>query len=294
MAGESLFFARQLEYIRPQLYEKKFPARKARLHFPVNTEGGSGLQTITHRMITRAGLAAIGMGFPRSEIAIREFTSPVKPLTSSYSWDIQELREAMRNGTDLNAAKANAAKAAIIDLENLLAYVGDPQSGLIGAFNHPNIPRIPAPYPVSTNGSTSTSTPDQIIATYNLLINQAFILSRGVEEVTAVLSTPSAHAYISSVARGSVNDTTILEFLQKAHPNVDFDWASELTGAGTAGTDALFAYCRDEDHLTLNIPSPFEQLPEHQTRVAEWEVGCLESFGGIEYRYATAVMVDGI
>lgn len=294
MAGESLFFARQLEYIRSKLYEKKFPARKARIHFPVNTEGGSGLETITHRMVTRAGLAAIGMGFPRSEISMREFSSPVRPLTSSYGWDIQELRKAMRAGTDLNTAKANAAKAAIIDLENLLAYVGDPETGLIGAFNHPNIPRIPAPYVISSNGSSSTSTPDQIIAVYNLAINQSFVLSRGVEEATMVLSTPSAHAYISSTPRGTVNDTTILEFLQKAHPNVDFDWCNELVGAGTAGTDAIFAYTRDEDHVTLNIPSPFEQLPEHQRGAAEWEVGCMESFGGIEYRYATGVLVDGV
>ena len=66
MAGESLFFARQLEYIRPQLYERKFPTRKARQHFPVNTEGGSGLESITHRISSRAGIAALGMGFPRT------------------------------------------------------------------------------------------------------------------------------------------------------------------------------------------------------------------------------------
>lgn len=294
MAGESLFFARQLEYIRPKVYEKKFPARKARQHFPVNTEGGSGLESITHRMTNRAGIAAIGMGFPRTEISVREFTSPVKPLSSSYGWDLMELRKAMRTGMDLALYKANNAKQAIIDLENQLAYIGDPESGLIGAFNHPNIPRIPATYPISSNGSTSTSTPDQIIATFNLAINQVFVLSRGVERATACLMTPSAHAYISATNRSTLNDTTILQYLQKAHPEVDFDWCSEAVGAGTAGSDILFAYTRDEDHIKLNIPSPFEQLPEFQSNIGNWEVGCVESFGGIEYIYATALVVDGV
>jgi len=294
MAGESLFFARQLEYIRPKVYERKFPQRKARVHFPVNTEGGSGLQTITHRMTNRAGVACIGMGFDRTEISVREFTSPVKPLTSSYGWDLMEIRAAMRTGTDLAMYKANNAKQSIIDLENRLAYVGDSETGLIGAFNHPNIPRIPAPFPISANGSTSTSTAEQIISTVNLAINQVFVLSRGVERATAVLMTPSAYAYISSTARGSVNDTTILEYLQKAHPDVDFDFATECIGAGTAGTDILFAYTRDSDHIMLNIPSPFEQLPELQVRLGEWEVGCIESFGGIEYIYATGLVVDGV
>lgn len=294
MAGESLFFARQLEYIRPKLYDKKFPARKARVHFPLNTEGGSGLESITHRMINRAGIAAIGMGFNRSEISVREFTSPVKPLTSSYGWDLMEIRKAMRADIALSAAKANAAKAAIIDLENQLAYIGDPESGLIGAFNHPNIPRIPATYPISSNGSTSSSTPDQIIATFNLAINQVFVLSRGIERATMCLMTPAAHAYISATNRSTLNDTTILEYLKKAHPDVDFDWCTECIGAGTGGTDILFTYTRDEDHIKLNIPSPFEQLPEYQSNIGSWEVGCVESFGGIEYTYATGLVVDGV
>lgn len=294
MAGESLFLARQLEYIRPKVYERKFPQRKARVHFPVNTEGGDGLQTITHRMTNRAGTACIGMGFDRTEIAIREFTSPVKPLTSSYGWDLMEIRAAMRTGTDLAMYKANNAKQAIIDLENRLAYIGDPETGLIGAFNHPNIPRIPAPYAISSNGSSSTSTPDQIISTINLALNQVFVLSRGVERATALLMTPAAHAYISSTTRGSVNDTTILEYLQKAHPDVDFDFATECIAAGSGGVDILFAYTRDENHIMLNIPSPFEQTPERQVSLGEWEVGCLESFGGIEYIYATGLVVEGV
>jgi hypothetical protein len=294
MAGESLFLARQLEHIRTKVYERKFPQRKARLHFPVDTEGGSGLQTITHRMTNRAGTACIGMGFDRTEISVREFTSPVKPLTSSYGWDLMELRGAMRTGMDLAMYKANNAKQAIIDLEDRLAYVGDTETGLIGAFNHPTIPRIPATYPISSNGSTSTSTPDQIISTVNLAINQVFVLSRGVESATAVLFTPAAYAYISVTTRGSVNDTTILEYLKKAHPNVDFDFATACIGAGTAGTDIIFSYTRDEDHIKLNIPSPFEQLPELQVRLGEWEIGCVESFGGIEYIYATGLVVEGV
>jgi hypothetical protein len=287
MAGEALFFAKELEFIRQEVYRREYPTLKATKHFPVYTDAGRGAKVITHTMTDRIGSAAIGMGFPLIEIKRREFSTPVRELTASYKWDINELWYAQRAGVNLRAEKAFAAADAIARLEDELAYLGDEETGLLGAFTHPNVPIQVADFRID-----NSSTPDQIIGVYNSAINLVGTLTRNVRMANYCLSSVKAFSHISTTRIPDTSDT-ILEFLKKAHPQVTFDWCTRCSGAGIGGTDVIFTYERDPSVIRLNIPLPFEQLPEHWTGKGV-EINCIEQFGGIEYIYVAAVLTIGV
>jgi hypothetical protein len=58
-AGESFFFARELEYIKSKSYDIEFPDMKAFKHIPISTEAGDGAQSITYAQFEEVGLARI-------------------------------------------------------------------------------------------------------------------------------------------------------------------------------------------------------------------------------------------
>ena len=288
MAGESLFLARQLELIREETYSRKYEPLKSRVHFPLDFSGGPGLEAITHRMIDRFGKAALGLGYPRVDIRQREFTTPVRHITDSFEYSVQELQKAMRANLPLGSYKAMAAQDAAMHLADRLAYLGDDDSGLLGAFTHPNVPIKIAGVQINSN-----FTPDQIIDLYNETINFIENETNGMARANVVLQSTKAFTYISTTPRQSDSDTTILEYLRKAHPAVFFDSCPHCSGTGLGGTDVLFAYNRDPVSMSLNIPYDFTILPEFWTGKG-YEINCTMDFGGIEYRYVEAVLTVGV
>ena len=58
-AAESVFFARQLEAIKSQTYDIRYPELRSRLFVPVSNEAGAGATSVTYRQFNRAGRAKI-------------------------------------------------------------------------------------------------------------------------------------------------------------------------------------------------------------------------------------------
>ena len=96
-AQESVFFDRELEYIKSQSYDVKFPQLKAKTLIPVSTEAGPGASTITYRAYEGYGVAKIIASYaddlPRADVGGKEFTSNVRSLGDSYGYNVQEIRE---------------------------------------------------------------------------------------------------------------------------------------------------------------------------------------------------------
>lgn len=289
-ANESIFFARQLEYIVPQLYEIKYAQLKARTHFPVSFEGGPGIESITYRAFDRRGKAKIvknySTDFPRVNILAREVSTKVKSLGDSYGYDIQEIRSAQYAGVDLATQDAYAARMAIAEEENRIAYAGDPDSGLHGMANHPLVPISYAAYDITSDSTTR----EQISAVFRQAVLSVFETSRGIENPNMILVPLTVWTYLQTRSTGSNNDVPLIEWLKKIFPNVMFDWSNECTGAGPLGEDVMFAYVRDEQHLKLRIPYEFEQLPMFSDG-ATFTVKCHERFGGLQIIYPASCLL---
>ena len=94
---------------------------------------------------------------------------------------------------------------------------------------------------------------------------------------------------MSTTPRSSTSDTTILEFLKANHPEITmWDWLNELNASASfSGLDAMVAYRRDPEVLTLEIPSDFEQFAPQEEGL-DFVVPCHERMGGVIVYYPLA------
>ena len=293
-ADESIFFARELESVKSKSYDVLYPELKARKLIPVSFEAGPGAESITYQQYDQVGIAKIiakyGDDLPRADVKGKEFNSPIKSLGASYGYSLQEIRNAKFAGKSLEQRRANAAKRAIMQKENTIAFFGDTNSNLPGLLSNANI--LVHTLPADGTGATttfSTKTPDQIIRDLNAAAHKIVEQSKGVHAPDTLLLPIAQYTYCASTPRSSTSDTTILEYFLKNNPFVkNADWLNELDGAGTAGVDVGFFYKRDPDMLTLEVPQDFEQLPV-QERGLEFIVPCHSRVGGTIVYYPFSV-----
>lgn len=296
-ANESVFFARQLEYIRPKTYDVKRAKLSAMEVMPVDTSIPAGANTITYRQYDSVGSAKIIASYaddlPRSDVLAKEFTSPIKGIGDSYGYSVQEIRHAMMANVPLDAKKQAAARRSHDELINKLAWAGDTITGLPGFLSNANIPG----YTVPADGTGSsklwtTKTPDLIIRDLNGLANQVFSQSKGVHRPNEIWMPLAQYALIASTPRSSTSDTTILEFFLNANPFIQrvvpiLEMASTANGGSAGATDIMVAADNSLDNYQLNIAMMFMQHAPQQ-RNLEFVVPCESRFAGVTIEYPLA------
>jgi hypothetical protein len=295
-ANESIFFARQLEYIKSQTYDIKYPALSALSLFPIDTSAGPGAKTITYRQYDTVGMAKVIASYandlPRADVVAKEFTSNVRGIGDSYGYDVQEIRYASMTGTPLESRKAAAARRAHDQKINVLAWAGDTEHGLPGFLTNANIPG----YTVPADGTGSSKlwtakTADLIIRDVNAIINQVLTQSKGVHAANEVWLPIAQYALISSMPRGTGTDQTVLSFLQANNPGVTFKRVVELDNAMSSGTlDTMVAIENTAENLGLQVPMPFMQHSPQQKGLA-FEVPCESRYGGVIVYYPLAMAI---
>lgn len=299
-ANESAFFTRQLESIKTKTYDTKQKVLKAVTLIPVSTDAPAGADLITYRKFTQIGLAKFIQDYahdlPRADIYGEEVSRKVHSIGNSYGYSIKEIRRAQLAGLDLDPRRAAAARRAQDELVNTTALLGNTAHNIPGFLNNPNITEYTVP--ADGTGSTktfSTKTPDQIIASINGLVNAAVAATNGRELPDTLLLPITQYNLLANTPRSANSDTSTLQWILKNNVYLkSIEWVSELAGIGAGGTDRMLCYVKDADHLTLEIPQPFEQFPA-QAKGLAFEVPChSETAGTIIYYPASVVFGDGI
>ncbi len=293
-ADESIHFSRQLEHVKAKTYDKKFTQLKARQVLPVSFEAGEAAESIKYEQYDQVGMAKIvrdyATDFKAADVKAKEFLSPIKSLGAAYQYSVQEVRASKMSGKPLEQRKANAAKRAIAQAENQIAYFGDADHNLGGFLNNANVPVVVFPHAGAWSGLTA----DQILANLNALANNPISASNGVEVPDTMLVPISIYTLISSTARSSTSDTTILKYFLTNNPFIkSVDWLEEANAAGAGGVPRLVAYRRDPDALTLEIPKDFEQFSVQEKGLA-FKVPVHQRIGGVLIYYPLSMAYGDI
>jgi len=299
-AGESVFFARQLEYVRSKTYDVEYVNLSAMELFPIDTSVPAGAKNITWRQWDGVGAAKIIANYaddlPRVDVQALEMTTPIRSIGDSYGYDVQEIRSAQFAGVALDAKRATQARKVIDQKFNQLAWFGDTVSGLPGFLSNANIPAVVLAADGTGSSKTFASkTPDQIIRDMNALVNSIFVTTKGIHRANELWMPLAQYAYISSTARSATSDTTILDFFLANNPFIQsVKPIFELTGAGAAGADRMVAAENSAENYQMNITMPFMQHPP-QPRNLYFEVPCEARFGGVTIERPLAfAYADGI
>lgn len=298
-ANESVFFARQLEFVKSQTYDIKRVGLNALTLIPVSTAIPEGATTHTYRQYDSVGMAKVIANYandlPRADVIGKEFTNPIRSIGNTYGYNVQEVRSALYAGINLNGKKAMAATRAHQEKINQLAFSGDADNGLPGFLTNSNVPEVTLLADGTGSSKTfATKTADKIVRDINALTNKVITQSKGIHRVTEVWLPIEQYALIATTQNSAASDTTILSFLQQVHPGVQFKQVVELDGAGAGGTDRMYAMENTMENWQLEIPMMIKQYAPQQVGL-EFQVPVESRFAGVIIEYPLAfAFADGI
>lgn len=301
----SVFFARELDHVKAQSYDVEYPELTALSLFPISSEADSGAETITYYTYDKAGLAKVidnySTDLPRADVNGKPSYATIKSLGDSYGYSSQEMRASRLAGKSLDVRKAEAARYAIDNITNRIAWAGDEGSGLMGVLSDgQNIPLF-----VVESGTESgkvswlEKSADEILKDINGMQKQVAKVTKNVERPDT-LCVPSDVYMDISTRRLPDTSTTVKSFLLEHAPylknivstaELDADsvdtnpYAKAVDGKGVA-----FLFKNDKRKLSLENPMPFYQYPL-QARNLEIVVPCEARTAGVIVYYPLSCLI---
>ena len=221
----------------------------------------------------------------------KEVTHPVRSLGASFAYTVQETRAAaMVPGMNLEQRRANAVRRAYEEKVQEIAYFGDAPSGMKGLFNNDQVDKtVPNKW-----FDDSSITTDEMLE----LLNEAptaLVNNSNMKEMPNTMLVPyDVYRIISTTARSTTSDTTVMEFFLRTNPMITaIEPINELGASKSGGSlskDRVVVYDRSPDKLQLHVPQPLEFLPPLRNAL-EFSVAAHARIGGLALYYPKSVMV---
>ena len=299
-SNESVFFNRELAYVKAKSYDAKYAELKGLSLIPISTEAGAGVNEIIFHQYRGVGFAKViadyAKDFPRVDIYGEEKAVKVKGIGDSYGYSIKEIRASQRTGKNLDQRRAITARRAHDEMMNRMALKSNTADGTFGLLDFPGITEVTLQADGTSSSKTwASKTPDQIVRDINDLVN-AVMEPTSAREVPDTLLLPIAqYNDLASRRIGEAGEKTLMRYILDNSPYIKrIDWLSELKNFGAGGTNRALVGRFDEEHLTLEIPQPFEQF-EAQQEGMEFTIPChSECAGTIIYYPLAFAFADGI
>jgi hypothetical protein len=295
----SIFFARELDFIKSKTYDRVYPEMSAISNFPITHEVPEGAETMTYYSYEKTGMAAIISNYatdlPRADVMGEPTTVRIKSVGDSYGYSIQEMRASRMVGKSLDSRKADAARYAVDKAVNTIAFAGNDANRLMGVLSKGN--DIPL-YTLSTTEDGKTSwkdkTASEILADINGMFAYQAEITQDVERADTLMIPPAVYIDIST---RQIPNTgyTVLKFLMENAPYLKkIVSAAEVAGMNKTtnpyGENVAFLYTNSPDKMSLEIPMAFYQYPL-QNRNLEVVVPCEARVAGIVLYYPLSALI---
>lgn len=227
-----------------------------------------------------------------------QFQSAVYTAGIGYGFGWEEVEQAMRDGVNLQAEDALAARRAYEEMVDAVAFIGDTRKNMNGLMNYPGITIQAIP---NGDWDNSTTTEDQMLADVNAMILGVATDTAYTSIADTLLLPPSK---LMTLATKRLGDTTstVMEFLRRNNvytlqtgQELTFRGVLGLETAGAGSTARMIAYRRSPQVLKMHIPMPHRFFPVWQSGPLNWEVPGVFRLGGLDIRRPKEVRYgDGI
>ena len=300
----SVFFARELDFVKSQSYDVEYPEFTALSLFPMSSEVDPGAETVTYYSYDKTGLAKIISNYatdlPRADVKGKPTTAIIKSLGDSYGYSIQEMRASRMAGKSLDTRKAESARYQIDYLNNKIEWNGDAETGLKGVLSTDN--DVPL-YTIANGAKGTTSwadkTEDEILADITGMLKQMATVTKKVEKPDTLALSSDAYIEIQN-KRIEGTATTVLKYIQDNIPDIkqivscpELDADSVETNPYAAASDGkavALLFKNDSRKLSIENPLPFMQYPI-QTQGLEVVVPCEARTAGAMIYYPMSLLI---
>jgi len=281
-----LLLARQLEELDSKLYEVKFPGMIATEVVPHKTGIDPGAENYTYQSMDLSGrprrASAQSTDSPDITVAGASDTQGLFSYHASISWTVQELRRFTMAGFGIDTVKTNGARKVFALNQEQIICTGDSEVGMTGIANNASVSLVT---PITGSWATP-ATADQVYADVAKLINAVFSGSKGIHTPNQVLFPPTLWVIIKTL-RFSNTGITVLRFLRKEHPEIDFRPWPYLETAGAASVPRILCGEVSPENAEALAPVVFESFAP-QIVGTTYKVPLHQRFGGVVVRYPGA------
>jgi hypothetical protein len=295
------FVQSQMTVVEATVYRIQYPDVQFRELVPVDTSAPEWTKSVTFYSMDVTGQAQWfdirAQDVPLADLTKERFEQGVEMAAIGYSYDIQEVAQAMSLGIALPAEKADAARRASEEFLDIRGLSGDTQKGWTGIFNAAGVTIITVPNDgTGSSRAWTAKTPVQIMRDFNSALTSLFNVSLGTEVADTVLA---PNDILSFLAEAQVPNTT-MTLLSWIMQNNAYTYRTGrqlmvrgvrgLETAGAGGVGRMIFYRRDPQVVKMHLPMPhrfWPVAPRHPGFV--FDVPGLFRFGGVEVRRPMAM-----
>lgn len=289
MDEAGLFLERQLEFIRPQVFEVQYADIKYPTVLPVTSEAGPGAQTFTYRIMDATGefklIADAADDLPRADISQTEKSINIRSFGGSFGYTVQELRAAQMANIALEQRRAAAVRRAYEEKVEDLAFFGESTVGLSGFFNNSTVDVVAA------DKWFSTATAQEMLELLNYGVTAIINASKMKEQPDTILMAWEDYNKVSTTRNSDSSDVTVLEYFLRTNPFIrNVEPINQLDADNSVlNTNRMVVYKRDPEKVQLHVPQPLELFPPQQ-RGLEFIVPAHARVGGVALYYPKSVI----
>jgi hypothetical protein len=291
MDEAGLFLERQLEYIRPQVFEVQYADIKYPTILPVTSEAGPGAQTFTYRIMDATGefkvIADAADDLPRADISQTEKSINIRSIGGSFGYTVQELRAAQMANIALEQRRASAVRHAYEEKVEDIAMFGEASVGLGGFFNNSTVDLVVADKWFTDSGTTA----QEMLELLNYGVTAIVNGSKMKEEPDTILMPYEDYNKVSTTRNSDSSDVTVLEYFLRTNPYIrNVEPINQLDADNSVlDKNRMVVYKRDPQKVQLHIPQPLELFPPQQ-RGLEFIVPAHARVGGVALYYPKSVI----
>lgn len=291
MDEAGLFLERQLEYIRPQVFETVYADIKYPTILPVTSEAGNAAQTFTYRVMDSTGefrlLADAADDLPRADISQVEKSINIRSFGGSFGYTVQELRAAQMANIALEQRRAAAVRRAYEEKVEEVAMFGEASASLAGFFNNSTVDVLQADKWFTDSGTTA----QEMLELLNYGVTAIVNGSKMKEQPDTILMPYEDFRVVSTQRNSDSSDVTVLEYFLRTNPYItSIEPINQLDKDNSSlSTNRMVVYKRDPQKVQLHIPQPLELFPPQQ-RGLEFVVPAHARVGGVAIYFPKSVI----
>ncbi len=278
-AVNTLVVARQLEQVSRRVLEIQYPEFQAAQLVPVNNEMSETAEFFTYRVWDGQTIAKLvgnyDTQYPLVNVDVREHTTKAFKVGNAYMYSYDDLQKANAAGVALSTRLADQARRGHMIAREDVTANGQPEIGVPGLSNHPNVPVVALPSGGDWTNPGTTAL--EILADLNYMVTQMMlntneILAPNTLLLPIAMGRLLAVKYLSGDANNASN-ITVLDAFRAQNPGIEVRTWNKLT-------NQVILYKRDPSVLEFIQQTDFQQFPA-EYRALTWTIACRSAMGGV-------------
>ena len=285
--GNSIFFPRELEQIKPGSYDVEYAPLSYLTMIPTSRTTPVGAKFVTYTQYNSTGLAKIVSNYaddiPLVGLEGKQFTSKIVRIADAYLMSEQDMQSSTFANKSMEQKLMQTASEVIQQRMNQLAFFGDTAYGVQGWLTNTTIDKQPvAGADANARKWINKDGPEMvqdIVEAYTKIRSDTSNV-----EIPDTVGLPVAQFLrLQETQYQAGTDTTALEWLLRNNPGLRVVVANELKGA-FSGLDGMVVYKQSERKFWQEVPVAFAMFPPQPDNMA-FKVICYADYGGVIVAY---------